>query len=449
MGRIRGSNGRSGCSGSSPRRVASRSCAIPRSISSSRRCTASMPPTSSATITAVQQCGLSVDPSVRHQLQQQYDFRSPDRRLRPSGYQAYSEAHADSRRARFPYVLRTEQLRRWPRELRPERRQRDRARDAQHTEGRTLLPDERRQSLLCQLRQGLPRGRRQSAVAALLRSAPAAGGVPQRGAAQARLGFHADYDLGSKDVIAHVLRVATSAYYVQWNGIQQGVYVGGNCGLQFTDNLGTAVSKASICRRSSRSGRCRSTSSTGYTNARYTPQFARTPGLATEATRSPARPRSTTPRASRRRGPSRREPSTTSTCSRARHSRARIRRTRAAIPGPRRSRIRLSLGARPAHLHPVFDHLDLAARGDELPGLAGVGLRGKPAQFPDGDQLSAERRGLLQSREPPSVEETTTPSGRARSASPPRWDRRRVGGSAHCRTTVGRRSGRRAARRAT
>jgi len=38
-------------------------------------------------------------------------------------------------------------------------------------------------------------------------------------------------------------------YYIKWNNIQQSLYVAGNCGLQFTDNLGTAVAKASTCRR--------------------------------------------------------------------------------------------------------------------------------------------------------------------------------------------------------
>ena len=79
-----------------------------------------------------------------------------------------------------------------------------------------------------------------------------------------------DYEVGSKDVIAHVLRVATSAYYVQWNGIQQGVYVGGNCGLQFTDNLGTAVSKGFDLQAELALGSLQVDLATGYTNARYT-----------------------------------------------------------------------------------------------------------------------------------------------------------------------------------
>ncbi|MFZ0497863.1 MAG: TonB-dependent receptor [Steroidobacteraceae bacterium] len=79
-----------------------------------------------------------------------------------------------------------------------------------------------------------------------------------------------DYEVGSKDVIAHVLRIATSAYYIQWNGIQQSVYVGGNCGLQFTDNLGTAVSKGFDLQGELALGALELDLSTGYTNARYT-----------------------------------------------------------------------------------------------------------------------------------------------------------------------------------
>ncbi|HLY65600.1 MAG TPA: TonB-dependent receptor, partial [Chloroflexota bacterium] len=50
------------------------------------------------------------------------------------------------------------------------------------------------------------------------------------------------YEIGSKNNFGAV-RIATSAYYIKWNGIQQNVYVAGTCGLQFTDNLGSAVAK--------------------------------------------------------------------------------------------------------------------------------------------------------------------------------------------------------------
>ena len=50
------------------------------------------------------------------------------------------------------------------------------------------------------------------------------------------------YEIGTKNAFADRLQIATSVYYIKWNGIQQNVYVGG-CGFQFTDNLGTAVAK--------------------------------------------------------------------------------------------------------------------------------------------------------------------------------------------------------------
>ena len=79
-----------------------------------------------------------------------------------------------------------------------------------------------------------------------------------------------DYEVGSKNVIAHVLRVASSIYYIQWNNIQQSVYVSGNCGLQFTDNLGTAVAKGFDLQGELALGALELDLSTGYTNARYT-----------------------------------------------------------------------------------------------------------------------------------------------------------------------------------
>ena len=79
-----------------------------------------------------------------------------------------------------------------------------------------------------------------------------------------------DYEVGSKDAIGHVLRIATSVYYIQWDGIQQNVYVGGNCGLQFTNNLGTAVSKGFDLQGELALGSLQVDLATGYTNARYT-----------------------------------------------------------------------------------------------------------------------------------------------------------------------------------
>jgi iron complex outermembrane receptor protein len=51
------------------------------------------------------------------------------------------------------------------------------------------------------------------------------------------------FEIGAKDNFNNVFKLASSIYYIRWNNIQQSVYVTGGCGLQFTDNLGTAVSK--------------------------------------------------------------------------------------------------------------------------------------------------------------------------------------------------------------
>ncbi len=49
------------------------------------------------------------------------------------------------------------------------------------------------------------------------------------------------YEVGSKNNFNNRFKIATSVYYIKWNDIQQNVYVAGNCGLQFTANLGTAA----------------------------------------------------------------------------------------------------------------------------------------------------------------------------------------------------------------
>jgi len=79
------------------------------------------------------------------------------------------------------------------------------------------------------------------------------------------------YEIGSKNNFADRLKIAASVYYIQWNGIQQNVYVGGNCGLQFTDNLGTAVAKGfDIQADAALGGGFSVETSVGYTNARFT-----------------------------------------------------------------------------------------------------------------------------------------------------------------------------------
>ena len=80
------------------------------------------------------------------------------------------------------------------------------------------------------------------------------------------------YEVGSKNNFDDRLKIATSVYYIKWNNIQQNVYVAGNCGLQFTDNLGTAVAKGFDLQAERTISAAASTFdfSAGYTNARFT-----------------------------------------------------------------------------------------------------------------------------------------------------------------------------------
>jgi outer membrane receptor protein involved in Fe transport len=88
------------------------------------------------------------------------------------------------------------------------------------------------------------------------------------------------YEIGSKNAFASHLKLATSLYYIKWNGIQQNVYVAGACGLQFTDNLGTAVAKGFDMQAELAIGAGWSLeASFGYTSARYTENSPRA-GLA-------------------------------------------------------------------------------------------------------------------------------------------------------------------------
>jgi iron complex outermembrane recepter protein len=78
------------------------------------------------------------------------------------------------------------------------------------------------------------------------------------------------FEIGSKNNFDNRLRIATSVYYVKWNDIQQNVYVG-SCGLQFTDNLGTAVAKgADIQADLALDWGFSLEASVGYTSARFT-----------------------------------------------------------------------------------------------------------------------------------------------------------------------------------
>jgi iron complex outermembrane recepter protein len=79
------------------------------------------------------------------------------------------------------------------------------------------------------------------------------------------------FEIGSKNNFADRLKIAASVYYIEWDGIQQNVYVGGNCGLQFTDNLGTAVAKGFDLQADAVVGGGLSIeASVGYTDARFT-----------------------------------------------------------------------------------------------------------------------------------------------------------------------------------
>lgn len=79
------------------------------------------------------------------------------------------------------------------------------------------------------------------------------------------------YEIGAKDsFLDRKLYVAASAFYVHWKNIQQAIYVP-QCGIQYTTNVGTAVSQGFDLE-----GEWRFTSafemdlSTGYTDAHYT-----------------------------------------------------------------------------------------------------------------------------------------------------------------------------------
>jgi iron complex outermembrane receptor protein len=82
------------------------------------------------------------------------------------------------------------------------------------------------------------------------------------------------FEIGAKNVIADMLKLASSVYYIKWNGIQQNVYDLGPtdlCGFQYTSNLGTAVAKGfDIQADAALGGGFSFEASVGYTSARYT-----------------------------------------------------------------------------------------------------------------------------------------------------------------------------------
>ncbi len=82
------------------------------------------------------------------------------------------------------------------------------------------------------------------------------------------------FEVGSKNAVGRNFRIATSVYFIRWNDIQQNVYVPGACGLQFTDNLGTAEAKGFDLQAEFAAGPMKFDLATGYTSARYTKDSA-------------------------------------------------------------------------------------------------------------------------------------------------------------------------------
>ena len=78
------------------------------------------------------------------------------------------------------------------------------------------------------------------------------------------------FEVGAKNNIDNRVRLASSIYYIKWNNIQQNV-VPPVCQIQFTDNLGNAVSKGLDLQADFQVTDAFSVeSSFGYTSARYT-----------------------------------------------------------------------------------------------------------------------------------------------------------------------------------
>jgi outer membrane receptor protein involved in Fe transport len=101
------------------------------------------------------------------------------------------------------------------------------------------------------------------------------GGLQQTGYPNgAPLTYNSDttqsYELGAKNSVADRFRIASSVYYIKWKNIQQNVYVPYNCGLQFTDNLGTAIAKGFDVQADLALGAGFTADlAVGYTSARY------------------------------------------------------------------------------------------------------------------------------------------------------------------------------------
>ena len=78
------------------------------------------------------------------------------------------------------------------------------------------------------------------------------------------------FEVGAKNNINNVVRLATSLYYIKWNNIQATV-VPPICQIQWTDNLGNAVSKGFDIQANIQATDALALDATfGYTDARYT-----------------------------------------------------------------------------------------------------------------------------------------------------------------------------------
>ncbi len=78
------------------------------------------------------------------------------------------------------------------------------------------------------------------------------------------------FEIGAKNNINNVVRLASSVYYIKWHNIQGNV-VPPICQIQWTDNLGDAVSKGFDIQANIQATEALSVDATfGYTDARYT-----------------------------------------------------------------------------------------------------------------------------------------------------------------------------------
>ncbi|HVN99387.1 MAG TPA: TonB-dependent receptor [Steroidobacteraceae bacterium] len=98
------------------------------------------------------------------------------------------------------------------------------------------------------------------------------------------------YELGSKNAFGPAFKIATSVYYIRWQNIQQSVYIGGGCGLQFTGNLGQAVAKGFDLQAEFAVGPMKFELATGYTDARYTKATSLQSPFCPSASTNPCKP---------------------------------------------------------------------------------------------------------------------------------------------------------------